>query len=190
MINEALFYGGFRVHTFAEIWSTYNDFKQEYEESEIPQLLKEESLKTLYFLLYAQYGNSHISNELDEEQWKYQMWSKIFMYGPTWEKRLEIQTKLRALQDADILAGGKAIYNRAVNPDTSPSTATLTELPFISDQNTTNYIKSKLEGYATLTTLLETDVTKDFLDKFKSLFKYFVRPDKPLLFNSIDIEGD
>lgn len=190
MINNALFYGGFRVHTFAEIWSNYEAFKTEYTESEVPQLLSEPSLKTLYYLLYAQYGNSHISNELDEEQWKYQVWSKIFMYGPTWEKKLEIQSKIRALQEQEILAGSKAIYNRAVNPDTSPSTATLTELPFISDQNTTNYVKSKLEGYATLTALLETDVTKEFIDRFKPLFKYFVRPDKPLLFDAIQIEGD
>jgi hypothetical protein len=78
------------------------------------------------------------------------MFSVIFQYGPTWEKKLDIQEKLRDLTEAEILAGAKAIYNHAFNPETTPSTASLEELNYINDQNITNYKKSKLEAYSIL----------------------------------------
>jgi hypothetical protein len=78
------------------------------------------------------------------------MFSVIFQYGPTWQKRLDIQAKIRGLTDSDILIGSKAIYNTALNPSTAPSTGSLEELTYINSQNTTNYKKSKLEAYAQL----------------------------------------
>ena len=38
------------------------------------------------------------------------------------------------------------------------------------EQNTTNYKKSKLEAYTQVWMLLESDVTQDFLNRFKPLF--------------------
>lgn len=172
-------YGNFRTRKFSDIYESFETFKMQYEESGIPALLSEESLKTLYFLLYAKYGNSNIASN-DENQFKYKVYSTIFMYGPTWEKRIEIQKKLRALSDDEIMIGSTAIYNAALNPSSAPTTQTLEELQYINSQNTTKYKKSKIEAYQALYSLLETDVTEEFLNKFKKLFIKIVEPQKPL----------
>lgn len=184
MINSL--YGNYRTRTFSEVWPDFNSFQSYYDENFLPKKITEQSLQTLYFLLYSRYGNSSIANS-DENQFKASVLATIFMYGPTWEKRLEIQDKIRALSENDILAGGSAIYNSAMNPETLPSTQTTEELNFINQQNTTKYKKSKLEGYAMLTDLLQTDVTKEFLDKFKKLFITVVQPQEPLWYVT---EGD
>ena len=167
--------------TFVEIFESYNDFYYYYLNCGIPTTIqsdspdKESNLKTLYYLLYAKYGNNHITN-LDEDQWICKVFSVIFEYGPTWEKRLSIKSKLRNISDADLLKGAKAIYNHAYNPSTTPSTASLTELTYINDQNTTNYVKSEMDAYTQLWNLLATDVTEAFLSRFSVLFKKFISP--------------
>ena len=89
------------------------------------------------------------------------------------------------------MAGGKAIYNQALNPSAEPGTGTLEELGYINAQNTTNYKKSKLEAYSILTDLLKTDVTENFLTKFKICFKTFVMPEKVLVYvDDEDSEGE
>jgi hypothetical protein len=173
-------YGNFRTRTFCEIFPDLETFKEEYEATPLVSI---ENVDQLYFLLYARYGNSNIASS-DENQFKYKLWSTIFMYGPTWEKRLDVQQKLRALNDDELIAGGNAVHNTALNPGTQPTSS---ELPYINQQNTTKYKKSKLEGYATLLTLLETDVTEDFINKFKKLFLTVVNPELPLWYIT---EGD
>lgn len=176
------YYGEFRTRTFSDIFGDVNEFTEGYNSSQIPNKFKNTgTLLTLYYLLYSRYGNSHIASS-DENQFKYALYSTTFMYGPTWEKRLEIQESLRALTEDDILRGGKAIYNHSFNPGTAPSTNTLEELTTINEQNTTNYKKSKLEGYSILLSLLETDVTEEFLSRFKKLFITVVAGDYPLLY--------
>ena len=83
---------------------------------------------------------------------------------------------MRELTSDQLLEGAKAIYNHAYNPSTTPSTASLTELTYINDQNTTNYKKSKMDAYTQLWNLLATDVTEYFLDRFSVLFKKFISP--------------
>lgn len=181
---NTLYEGGFRTRTFADIFPNVETFTSELTTSGIPVLLtKNESIPALYYLLYARYGNSHNAFS-DENQFKYSVFSTIFMYGPTWEKRLEIQGKLRELSEKDLLVGGKAIYNRAYNPSTAPSTNTLEELTTINEQNTTNFKKSKLEGWSILMSLLETDVTEEFIGKFKKLFLTVTATGIPLLYET------
>jgi hypothetical protein len=169
--NDTIF-DGYPNYTFCNVFPSFEDFKTDYDELDSSlKVVSEQSLKTIYFLLYAQYGNSHISN-FDTEQFKYRLFSIIFMYGPIWQKKLEIQNAIRnlSLTDEEIFKGTKAIYNHAYNPSTVPSTATLQELETIDDQNTTNYKYSKLDGYAKLYDLISDDITKRFIDKFKNLF--------------------
>jgi hypothetical protein len=109
------------------------------------------------------------------------------MYGPAWQKRLEIQHDLVSMDIDEAMKGTTAIHNSALNPSQSPSTQSLEELNYINAQNTTKYKKSKLEGYATLYTLIETDVTEEFIDKFKKLFITVVEPELPLWYKT---EGD
>ena len=168
---------------FTEIWDNVDDFKSDYAGIGIPTTISTSSASTLYYLLYARYGNNPIAN-YDETQWKYKIFSIVFQYGPTWEKRLAIQTSLRGLTDADLLAGSKAIYNSALNPGTTPSTSALDELTYINSQNTTNYKKSKMDAYGQLWDLLDTDVTGEFLAKFKGCFKQFVAPERHFIYVS------
>ena len=160
---------------FTDIYEDYDTFKDDYDASALADAISNDNLEILYYLLYARYGNNHITN-LDENQFKYKLFSIIWQYGPTWEKRLEIQGNLRELTSDQLLEGAKAIYNHAYNPSTTPSTASLTELTYINDQNTTNYKKSKMDAYTQLWNLLATDVTEYFLDRFSVLFKKFISP--------------
>lgn len=166
--------------TFTDIYNNAEDFVNDYKTSglyvdfdndpnKVSIKISDDSAKTLYYLLYAKYGNSSIRN-WDETQFKYKLFSTIFMYGPSWEKRLEVQAKLRALKDDELILGAKQIFNHSYNPSTAPSTDTLNELPTINDQNVTKNQRSKLDAYNLLLSLLETDVTNEFLNKFKPLF--------------------
>ena len=169
IINDST-YGSFPNMTFADVWDEADKFVTGYRQSglDVPDI-PTEILTQLYYLLYATYGNSPMANN-DEYQFMYRVYSTIYMYGPTWYKRLETQENLRTMNMDDLMYGGKAIYNTALHDGSLPSTATLEELPGINQQNTTNYKKSKAQAYETLMNLLRTDVTKEFLDKFKKLF--------------------
>lgn len=176
---------------FTDVWNSADAFKTELQASPFANSISAsdpDNVSLLYYLLYARYGNNPIANT-DVNQFKYKIYSVIFQYGPTWQKRLEIQDKVRALTEEDIMAGGKAIYNQALNPSVEPGTGTTEELEYINAQNTTNYKKSKLEAYGTLTDLLKTDVTENFLTKFKICFKTFVMPEKVLWYVD-DESGD
>ena len=175
---------------FTDVWSSAEAFKTDLQASPFANAISvtsPDNVSLLYYLLYAKYGNNPIAN-LDTNQWKYKIYSVIFQYGPTWQKRLDIQDKVRKLTEADIMAGSKAIYNTAINPSTAPSTAALEELDFINSQNTTNYKKSKMEAYGILWELLKTDVTEQFLSKFKVCFKKFVMPERVLKYVEDDSE--
>ena len=179
-------FGNYITRKFTDIFPKVSDFITEYKNCGIPNLISDASATTLYYLLYARYGNSHIANT-DENQFKYKVFSTTFMYGPTWEKRLEVQDKLRKLSDDDLRLGSKQINNHAYNPSSAPSTGTLEELEFINEQGTLNYKKGKVDSYMWLMDALKTDVTKSFIDKFETLFLMIVEPQEPLWYVT-DIE--
>ncbi len=177
---------------FTDIWDNVDDFKEDLADSPFAGCISTsnpDNVSIVFYLLYARYGNNPIAN-LDEMQWKFKIFSVIFQYGPTWEKRLELQGKIRALTDSDLLTGSKAIHNHAFNPSTAPSTGDLNELPYINDQQTSSFKKNKLDAYTQQWDMLETDVTEDFLNKFKKCFKIFVSPERPLVYVSDTPEGE
>ena len=181
-------YGNYRTRKFADIWPSADAFIQDYQASAIPQKLKVADATTLYYLLYARYGNSSIANS-DDNQFKYKIFSTIYIGGATWAKKQEIQDKLREMTEDEILAGTKAIYNHAFNPQTAPTTDTVDELEYINEQNTTKYKKSKLDGYALLWAILNDGVTETFLREFRYHFLVVVEPQLPLWYVT-DISGD
>lgn len=183
-------YGNFRTRTFAQIWDSVEDFLADYQAVGIKQTISDETATNLYYLLYARYGNSNIASS-DENQFKYKLFSVIFMYGPTWEKRLEVQEKVRSLTEDELRESAKAIYNHAYNPSQAPQTDKTGEhiLDYINDQNVTLHRRSKTDGYALLMSLLETDVTSQFLDRFKKLFITVVEPELPLWYVT-DLQED
>lgn len=169
LLHDDALYGNYRTRKFTDIYPTVEDFKEDYANNGIPTTISDDSINTLFYLLYARYGNDHISSS-DETRFKYNLFSIVFSKGPTWEKKLDIQLKVRNFTEEELRQGQKAIHNTALNPSTSPSTATLEELSYINQQNTTQYKKTRVEGYAMLMSLLEDDVTSSFIDAFQRLF--------------------
>lgn len=181
-------YGNYRQKTFAENYEDITAFMTDYKSIGIPQTISDQSITALYYLLYSRYGNSTIASS-DTTRFKYQLFATIWQYGPAWEKRLDIQKKLRELTEDEILAGSKQIYNHAQNPSTDPDIDTDMELQYINDQNVTKNKKGKLEGYALLWQILVSDVTEQFLNQFKKLFLKVVQPELPLWYVT-EIEND
>ena len=302
-----------------EVWSDASGFLADYQNVGIPTTISNQNATTLYYLLYAKYGNTPIAN-YDENQWKYKVFSIIYQYGPTWEKRLDIQTTLRGLQISDLIDNGgytthgsqsgsetssktgsdnntrtlnttekntgtsalantgtdttastgtqsvartgtvgttgetEDIKNHAFNPSTAPAQNAYSPLNYINEQNatknnanstvtnnltdtTTNDLENqtthnttstttndlsrsdtgtikddrtitdsssaenssqnetttvmtagKLKAYEQLLELLDTDVTGDFINKFKVCFKQFVMPERHMIYVTKDEE--
>ena len=147
----------------------------------IPSIISEQSATTLFYLLYANYGNNQI-NSTDLTRWKYKLFSLIYQYGPVWEKKLDIQTKLRNLTDDQLITGSKDIFNHAMNPATTVRNNE--EIDFINEQNMTLRKKYILDGYANLEALLEDNITSEFINRFKSLFRPIVQPDNSVRFTA------
>lgn len=171
-----MLYENNRTRTFSQIFPKYSDFKEIYNNIGIPTIISDVddekggcSLKTLYYLLLARYANSPISSS-DETRFKLNVFELVFRFGPTWEKNLSIQERLRNMSDDELLEGSKQLYNHANNPSTAPTTDTTDELDYIDDQNVTKTRKGKLDGYGLLMALLREDVTGKFIGKFKDLF--------------------
>jgi hypothetical protein len=170
---------------FSDIYQDKAELIADFRDSGFPSVVSEESLGIIYLLLYGRYANNPIAN-YDINQWKIKLFSIIYQHGPIWEKRLEIQEKLRKLDEKELLRGSKAINNSASNPDTAPGTASLEELAYINNQTTQQIIRSKLDVYMQLWDAIALDITDEFLGKFKSIFKVFVKPESVLLYGDSD----
>lgn len=127
-MNNVEMFPQYDTKLMTEVWSQASDFLTDYQNAGIPTTISNQNATTLYYLLYAKYGNTPIAN-YDENQWKYKMFSIIFQYGPTWEKRLDIQTTLRGLQISDLLDNGSY---RAISSQSGTETSSKTG----SDNNT------------------------------------------------------
>lgn len=136
-------------------------------------------LDLLYYLLVARYANSVIASD-DENRFKYQMFSIMFQYGPTWAKELEIQKSIRTLTEDELREGTRSTVNNAANPSTQPSTIDTEELPYVNQQNVSKVKRSKIDGYALVLSLLKEDVSEEFLRRFQKLFLTVVQPERPL----------
>lgn len=96
----------YKTKTFSEIYDSaeafVNDAKNNFS---MLDNISDDNKTILYYLLFGRYGNSPISN-WDEYQFKTKLFSIMFQYGPTWQKKMEIQNTLRGLQLADLIDDG------------------------------------------------------------------------------------
>lgn len=178
----------FYTKTFIDIYPTVDAFLTAVTAAAtagIPDNLTLPSKKVIYYMLYAQYGNSHIAN-LDENQFAYKLFTLMYMYGYSWQQRRAIQDKLCSLglESDDVLIGASQIYNHAFNPSTAPSTATVDELTAINEQNTAKNKKNKLQAYSELYDIIRFDITKEFVNRFKILFLQIVKPYNDLYYTT------
>ena len=162
---------------FRQVWPTKEDFETDYGDNPLLVTLPEMNGKQdmIYYLLFANYANNPIAN-MDVLQFKAKVFERIFNYGPTWQKSLEIQEKLRSMSIDELREGGRNISNYANNPNTEPSTSSTEELTFVSQQTSRNHRKGRMDAYANLLALLDEDVTERFIERFRPLFRRFVRP--------------
>lgn len=183
------------TQTFADIYPDSDTFLKEYNatsetfKNPFPDVFSGDASKVviLWSLLTSRYMNSSISN-YDETQFKYRLFSIIWQFAPAWQKKLDIQEKLRNLTDDEIITGSKTISDHAFNPSTEVEGGPNPDsgiIETINEQNKVRLVKSKLEGYSILWDILKNDVTNDFLAKFKTLFTVIVEPTTKLLY-----EGD
>ena len=104
------------------------------------------------------------------------------MYGPTWSKKSEIQKALRNLDINAAMSASSIIYNHAYNPATTPTTQSTTELNYIDEQNVNKYKNGTLDTYMKWWAILNTDITKEYINRFSGLFLKIVEPDGALLY--------
>ena len=92
------------------------------------------------------------------------------------------------------------INNHAYNPSTAPSAQSTNELDYIdqqqvakgsdtrtisgTDSKTTGQTvtRSKMDAYAQLWELVATDVTNDYISKFRKCFKQFIAPERNMIY--------
>lgn len=174
-------FGNFDNPTFADVFPSAADFTDDYRTSGLYDpdntITK---IDILYYLLYSRYGNSVIAS-YDENRFRYNLYSIIFMYGPAWEARLRIQKEFRDLIGTDeLFTGSTQIANHSYNPSTDPAADAFNPLSTINDQTANRRVKPKIEAYSNLMSVLKSDVSAEFVDKFKHLFLTIVEPNKPL----------
>ena len=178
MFNGDEAFEGFPLfYKFEDIWESSTAFVNAYHNQSLPQELKDETITTLYYLLYGRYGSDCISGT-NVRQWEYRFWGMVFQYGPAWEKRLEVQKRVRELSEDDLRDGDLSLNNLAYNPGTAPETTSTEVLTGIAQQNAGIKKRSILGGYSMLESLLATDVSEEFLEHVKDLFK-------PLLYSGV-----
>lgn len=182
MFNGDEAFEGFPLfYKFEEIWESAAAFVDAYHNQSLPQELGDDTITTLYYLLYGRYGSDCISGT-NIRQWEYRFWGMVFQYGPAWEKRLQVQKRVRELSEDDLRDGDLSLNNLAYNPGTVPETTTTEVLKGIAQQNAGIKKRSILGGYSMLESLLATDVSEEFLEHFKDLFKPLLYSGMPYLY--------
>ena len=155
----------YSTKNFDDLYPDVQTFMADYGTKGLPKTISDQNAQILFYLLYSRYGNSPIAN-YDENQFKVKLQATIWQFGPTWEKRLDIQDKLRKLTDSELSTGttttnvstgtssgnstdtGSSIKNHALNPGEINSQVTTLngpELTYIDQQNT-----DKMTGSSTV----------------------------------------
>ena len=178
------YYGNYRTRKFSDIFDSYETFHNDWMSTSYSGDIyggMDQMLPIIYDLLQSKYGNNHIANS-DEGQFKLQVFSTIYMYGPEYVKKLSLQKEITQLTVEQIRTTGapSRITNVALNPSTAPGTGTTEELDYVNQQSVDKSKKGVTEAYALIYSLLDSDFTEEFLRRFKKLFFTVAAPSAPL----------
>lgn len=186
MIN----YGQYEALTFGDVFPTKDEFLSVYDAADyFPKTITDANAGILWALLTAEYKNSPIAST-DDGRFILQVMKLIYVEGPIWEKRLNLQIELRGLTSDQMVAAAtsKVVQNRADNPSSYVASGTSEDSFLLEQINTqTSQISkaSKMSAIASLNMLL-ADVTTPFIEKFKPLFRTIVIYDEPRLYGDVD----
>lgn len=162
-------YGTYRTRRFSEIFPDKEAFRTEYLNIGIGGFSNDETLNTLYVLLYARRGNDAIMSS-DETRFKYDLFSIIYKYGAEYEKKKEIQDAIKNLSNEELERGTTSINNHALNPSTVPQTQEFEQLKKIDSQTATGFKHSRIEALNIQAASLDTSYIEKFLSRFDRLF--------------------
>lgn len=157
--------------TLGQCYPTYEDFKDSFDTLQLNYIpFKNESfLRHIYIVLMGEYMTSPIKS-YSPEQFEIKLMTIVADRGPEYERLLDIQKDLLSMSPEDLSLAQEAIYNTALNPAKS-----LTKddeiIRTVNQQNTTRQKRGKLNAYAALTELMDSNITKRFLKYFDHLFK-------------------
>lgn len=188
----------YNTELFIDIFETPEQFVSECKASpllsykngnETKYFLTDENLTKLFWLIFSRHGNDPIAN-MSIGQFKTKMFAIIFQYGPTWQRRLELQIEARALTTDEASQGTFSVYNHAFNDSTIiQDQANIDgELKFVNDQNVSKYRKGKTDTIVNLWEILKVDVTDSFLNKFDKLFKIVDGPEDLTIYTTVITE--
>lgn len=168
-----------------DVFPDTDSFIQYYHDCGLDITISDNSARNLYGLLMSRYSESHYYGS--EDMFKLRVMSTIYQYGSAWEARLDIQKKIKSLTEEEILRGDIQINNQAAHPSTeNTNTDTFKPLEYIDNQNASTTTRSKLAAYSLQYNQIVTDVTEEFLDKFKKLFRKIIA--NPDLYYETEVE--
>lgn len=153
------------------------------------------NIKTLYYLLYAKYGSSHINSD-NPTQWKYKIFSNIFAMGPTWKQKGELQEILHESSIDDLQKGAIQINNTSANPDglpINPTGSTVDKWDSIGGVNTQGTFLNKSGKLTTISNThyaLKNDTVGWFIKTFQKYFIIMTAPAKPLWYPEIGYDPE
>lgn len=182
-------FGNYPTRTFSEIFPSDEEFLLGWQLVPYSNVgvneIDDDYIKLIYWLLMGQYANSHILST-DENRFKLNLFELVFMYGPSWIKRLEIQNSLRKLKEDDgsLLEGARYVSNLSLNPSTLPNNGDLAPLDTINQQSYNGWKKNKMQAYGEILEILRADVSQSFVGQFKKLFVSVVSGYYPLWFKT------
>lgn len=181
-------YGNYRTRTLSQIIDDYNWDTLFTDFSVILEGITQEQRDVLYIILMSAYGESHVAN-MNENTFIMQFASKIASCAPAFFKYKQLQDALSKMSLEEMIDGGTSILNHASNPNISPSDQTLTELTYIDSQTVNKLKKNKLQAYAEVISLIDSDIYAKFISKFQPLFLRITMPQSPLYYEN-DIEEE
>lgn len=153
--------------TFTDVYPDVDSFVQAQKETGLIKI-SDDSLRTLYSLIYAQYGDRDVLADTDR-QFNYQIASKIYQYGQAWEAKVKVQDTITEFNEEDLTMSGRSILNSANTAGERPQNYDEV-INKIQAQNVSTSRKGKLDAYMSLADSIEDYHTKEFISKFEELF--------------------
>lgn len=161
---------------FREVFASTDDFITDFRASDLNvSTLTDDTLKIIFAELYARYGDSYFKSTNNDRN-KYMVFSILYNKGLIYQKKVEVQNALLALELTDLKDGGVTIYNDASNPGNEATTYEQEDysgedfLKYVDSQNVTKNKKGVVEAYKAQLYALK-DVTTGFIQEFSKLFE-------------------
>lgn len=172
---ESIYNNNSATSRFREVFTTADTFISLFRESPLNEAkLSDETLKKIYYELYAEYGDSYFRATNDYRN-QLKTFSILQNEGLVYQKKLEIQNNLINMSLSELMEEGISISNYAENPGDDATTmiddySGEDFIKYVNNQNVVKNKKSKLDAYKSQLYAIR-NVTTEFIKKFSVLFE-------------------